>query len=326
MKKLLILGLLSLVIAGCSQAKEQVESQTNADSTVSDSLGDTYYSIIKRETNEDRNDFYMSLSSTKDFQIVGRELEKLSIPHFSTDSYYMAEGQYLDSSDRTQLLTRTNLAVSATEYPHSIQPQRDTTIDGLLNPIMVSNIYEQDFYSDEAGEELAGVSFAIVIDPLTEDRQALTTPMKDEEIKKFSESIIPKFYEYLRNEKKEFKEIPINICVYQAANKINSSIDGRYILSCYSESSLGSIETLNYQNVIFSSTDAETLDGATSTEFAQLKAEMKKLSVDAVGVVGKGYYQDNVIQSMTIDVTVNVKTYGELEFFVSKSLELVDNA
>lgn len=325
MKKILILCLVMIVITGCSQAKEKVESQTNTDSDVANSLGDTYYRIIKRETNVDRNNYYASLGSTKDFQIVGRELEKLSIPHFSTDSHYMAEGQYLKYEDHQQLIRRTNLEVSETTFPHSIQPERGTAIDGIESPVMVSAVYEQDYYLDEKGENLAGVSIGIVIDPGDENNKQLASPMSNDAIRAYGEEIIPKLYTYLKT-KKEFKDIPLNICVYQAANKITSYVDGQYILESFSTDQIGEINSLDLKNVFITSDEAATMDSTTPIEFQIFKSTLKKLSVDAVGVVGYASYENGSLVSLEIVTTINVKTYGELGYFVSKSVDVLNSA
>lgn len=329
MKKILIIGLIALLTTGCSQAKEQVESQTNTNSIVADSLGDTFYAPIKRETNQDRNVFYPTYGGTKDFITIGRDLEKLSSSHFSTDGHYMAEGQYLEGEFREQLFNRTNKEKSVKEYPNSIQPDRGREIDGVTNPIMVNEIYEQDFYTDDKGEKLAGVSFALVLDPADEKGSQLVTPMKDETLRSYGEEIIPKFYNYITTDKKLKKiygEIPIYICVYQAANKIDSYVNGRYILDCYSEGSQGSINKLSFNNLLITSAEAINLDSTTPTEFETLKTELKKLSVDAVNVIGYGKYDGKTLQYLEIEVTVNVKSYGELEFFVSKAADVLNSA
>jgi protein involved in sex pheromone biosynthesis len=312
-------------MSGCSQAKEQVESQTNTDAEVATSLGDAYYSVINRETNPDRNNFYTNLGSTKDYESIGKDLEKLSTSHFSTDDYYMAEGQYLGYDDRQELLKRTNKEESDVEYPHSIQPVRGRTIDGIENPIMVNVVYEQDFYSDTAGETLAGASFAIVLDPMNADGSQLTKPMNTEAIRSYGEEIIPIFYKYIRSVK-ELKNVPVYICVYQSADKITSNVNGHYILDCYSENSIGSIDTLDLANVFITSNEAKEMDQTTTTEFETFKASLKELSIDAVGVVGYANFENKELKTLRIEVMVNVKTYGELEFFISKASQELDSA
>ena len=39
-----------------------------------------------------------------DFQTIGRELQILSTDHFSTNDYYMSEGQYLKTDDMNQII------------------------------------------------------------------------------------------------------------------------------------------------------------------------------------------------------------------------------
>jgi len=329
MKKALLLCIILLYTVGCSQVKDQVDQQANTNSEVSQRLGDAYYPIIMRDKNVDRNTYYSTLNSTKDFQIVGRDLMRLSTPYFSTDSHFMAEGQYLKSSDFSALLMRTNLEVSNIEYPHSLQPDRGRVIAGIDSPVMVVAIHEQNFYSDNRGQDLVGSSFTIVLDPREADRSQLLSPMSDDEIRAYGEEIIPKFYEYLTTDEvlgEIFGDIPVNICVYQAANRINNTEAGHYILQCYSDESLGAINQLRHRNIVIPSAQAQEIDTRTPTEFSILQSELSNLSIDAVSAIGHGEYKDEVLQFLRIDVTINVKTYGELNFFVSKSRELLDSA
>ncbi len=71
------------------------------------------------------------------FKTIGRELQILSTDHFSTNDYYMSEGQYLKTDDMNQLLKRSE---DTSKYPYTLQAQRGTTIGGVANPIMVSTV------------------------------------------------------------------------------------------------------------------------------------------------------------------------------------------
>ena len=324
-KKIAILGIVIVTITGCSRAKEKVESQSNIDAALANSLGNTYYPVIMRNVNKDRNEYYASLADTNDYLWIGRELEKLSSSHFATDSHYLAEGQYISQSDREELLKRTNLEVKNKTYPNSLQPDRGTSVGDVANPVMVNALYEQDFYTDKKGKQLAGVSVAIVLDPKGDQGAQLEKPMKDEDISNYGKQIIPKLYNYL-NKKKELNKIPIQICVYQAANQIDSYTNGHYILQSFHDGHLGEISTLQTLSGFITSDPITSIDKKTPSEFEALKLHLKGLSTDAIGVTGIANYKDKEIQNLTITVVINVKTYGEQEFFVSGASEALDSA
>ncbi|WP_285945019.1 CamS family sex pheromone protein, partial [Thomasclavelia cocleata] len=104
-----------------------------------------------------------------------------------------------------------------------------------------------------------------------------------------------------------------------------SDINGRYILKSFCENSVGSIDTLNYHNYMFSSEEATAVDEETASQFEIFKSNMKKAATEAVGVIGYGRYKDGTIQSMNIKLNVNVKTYEELIYLVSTAADEIDN-
>ena len=75
--------------------KRQVQEQTANHTASMDSFDDSYYKIVKFEDSELREDFYLDYGSSTDFASIGRGLQILSTPYFSTNNHYMSEGQYL---------------------------------------------------------------------------------------------------------------------------------------------------------------------------------------------------------------------------------------
>lgn len=322
MKKLAILLIFSLLLTGCRDVKEKVENQTASEASTTDSLDDTFYRVVNFETNLNRDNYYTSFGQTSDFQTIGRELQILSTEYFSTDEYYMSVGQYLKNEDMDKLLKRSE---DPKQYPYTLQVQRGETVGGILNPIMVSTVHEQDYYIKDGDKYvIKGISLAIVLDPRQEDNSRLTTSMSDDVVTEFGKQVISKLYDYLQT-KKDLKDVPANICVYYATNTNESTINGRYILKSYCNGNVGNIDTLNYRNYMFTSEEATLADEETSSQFEIFKSNMKKAASEAVGVIGYGRYRDNVIQSMNINLNVNVKTYEELIYLVSTAAEEVDN-
>ena len=226
MKKIVALLAIALVLSGCSDAKETVENQTANDVSTTDSLDDSFYRVVNLNTNLSREDYYTAFGNTMDFQTIGRELQILSTDHFSTNDYYMSEGQYLKTDDMNQLLKRSE---DTSKYPYTLQAQRGTTIGGVANPIMVSTVHEQDYYEKNGSEYvLKGLSLAIVLDPRDEKNERLDTSLDESLVVDFGREAISKLYKYLQREK-DLKDIPANICVYYATNTNESDINGRYI-------------------------------------------------------------------------------------------------
>lgn len=322
MKKIGILCLILFLTVGCVGGGESVQEEATGDEATMESLDDSYYKIVNFGGSELRERFYTDFYSTKDFENIGRDLQILSSQYFSTSSYYMSEGQYFGRDQKYALIYRD------TKSKYSIQPKKGTTIDGVKDPVMVSNIHEQDYYTKDGSKyTLKGVSLAIIIDPKDSENKALTTPMSDSTIKKFGKDCIEKVYNYIQDEKSlsKIKDLPILITVYQATDKTRSTINGKYIYESYCHKSVGSIEELNYQNVIFSSDEAEKIDKTTSDEFNEIKTSLKNSSTEAAGLVGEAKYVDGEIQSMIINANLNIKTITELQYLTSLLADSIES-
>lgn len=322
MKKIVALLVIALVLTGCKDAKETIETQTANDVSTTDSLDDTFYRVVNFNTNLSREEYYSSFGSTMDFQTIGRELQILSTEHFSTNDYYMSEGQYLKTADLNQLLRRD---ADTSKYPHTLQAQRGTTIGSVENPIMVSTVHEQDYYEKNGADYvLKGISLAIVLDPRDENNKALSTSMDEDTVKTFGRESINKLYSYLQT-KDDLKNVPANICVYYATNTNESDINGRYILKSFCDGSVGNIDTLDYKNYMFSSVEATEADEDTASQFEIFKSNLKKAATEAVGVIGYGRYKDGQIQSMKININFNVKTYTELLYLIATTADQLNS-
>src|SRR3712207_3561857 len=143
MKKILVILSLLLLITGCGKGKKTTSdpNQKNATTSSNNSLGTSFYRMVNFGNAEYRKKFYDAITTTQDFEKIGRQLQLLSTKHYSTDKYYLAEGNILSKDNVYQLLRRSD---DPNKYPNTIQPKKGTSIEGVNNPIMVSTIYEQD--------------------------------------------------------------------------------------------------------------------------------------------------------------------------------------
>lgn len=306
MKKLGILCLVMLLLVGCVQGDNQ-EAQTTGEEATMNSLDDTYYKIINVERSDLSEQFYVDFNTSKDFEVIGRDLQILSSQYFSTSSYYMSEGQYITRERKSELVQRSS--------QYSLQPKRGTVIEDVKDPVMISTVQEQDYYVKSGSKyTLKGMALAIIVDPKDSGSRTLATPMSDATIRNYGKSCVEKLYQFIQKNEafKDIKNLPILITVYQATDKTQSSINGHYIYESYCQNGLGEIKELNHKNVMFSSVEANKIDLTTASEFDEIKNNLKKAASEAAGFVGEGKYIDSDIQSMVIETNLNIKTYTEL--------------
>lgn len=319
MKKLLIVCLCLVMMSGCSSSDTEKKEENSTDTSSTDSLDDTFYPMVNLGTNIIREYYYNDFYSSDDFQNIGRELQVLATEHFSTSEYYMSEGLQLVKKDKDKLLKRSS---DPDEYPYTLQPSKGTTIENVQDPVMVENICEQDLYTKNGTDyTLAGMAIAVIIDPTGGG----STKMSDETIEDYGKQTIKKMYEYLQS-KKDLKNIPVIIGIYRENVNSENSYNGKYILSSYcTNGSVGEIKTLDYDTYIFTSDEAKTADEETESQFSVFKNNLKNAATEAIGVVGYGKYKNGSIQSMKIQLTVNVKTYTELIYIVELAADEMDN-
>ncbi len=320
MKKVSIILLIIVLISGCSTQTSNPTDIIESQSASHQGISDAYYPIVQFEPNTGRNEYYTGTVGTNDFQTISRELEIMSQKHFSTDEYYMSDGQMMEYGDIQDdlLLWKTD------ELPYSLQPGKDEQIDGLTNVIMTSSVYELDFYKRVDDQyALSGASFAIVLDPLKRNDDGsysrVEETLSDGYIESFSKNAMETLYKYIQEDERyaSLKNVPIVIGVYLSTDPDESKNSGSYIYQSFSNGTFGEVTSVNYSQVIFTSSEAEQIDPITSSEFSQFKNALKENAVESVGAVGYGRYNDDKLTSLNIKITANVKTYVELEAIVS---------
>lgn len=324
MRKILSCFLVLLLLVGCTSNNDSSDTNTSsADSTTMESFDDSYYKIVVFEdssTSELRESFYTDYGDTGDFISIGRGLQILSSDYFSTSNYYMSEGQYLSLALKDEMMTRSS--------DYSLQPASGTVIEDVENPIMVQNVQEQDYYTKGVnGYDLKGMAFSIIIDPRDSSNTTLENTMSDSAYEDYGSEVIDTFYNIIQTHEdfEDVKDVPILITVYQATDLTSSTVGGSYILECYCDGSLGVINEVDNQTVLFTSDEAEELDSTTYDEFVTIKTNLKDAAQEAAGLVGTARYVDGEIQSMVIEANLNVKTSTELMYLTSIIADGIDS-
>jgi len=307
------------MMTGCSSSDSDKEEKSSTDTSSTDSLDDSFYPMVNLGTNLIRENYYIDFYSSDDFQNIGRELQILATEHFSTSKYYMSEGLQLVKKDKDQLLKRSD---DPKEYPYTLQPAKGSSLEDVQDPNMVENICEQDIYTKNGTEyTLSGMAIAVIIDPTGKSDHKLS----DDTVNSYGKQVIEKLYKYLQS-KKDLKDVPVLIGVYQENISSENSYNGKFILSSYcSGGSVGEINSLDYNTYVFTSEDASKADESTASQFSVFKNNMKNAATEAIGVIGYGKYRNNSLQSLKIQLTLNVKTYTELIYLVELAADEMDS-
>lgn len=320
MKKIISVLVIAILLSGCSQIQETVSNNDNDVVTSGDSLDSTYYPIVQLDAYTGRNEYYNNYNGTSDFQKIGRDLEILSNDYFDTSTHYMAEGQILTQADSYSDL----LLWKSDTNEYTLQPAKDDIIEGYTNVIMASSVYELDFYQKNGENyDLAGMSFSIILKPLSKTEsgtyESITGGLTDTYILEYAREVTETLYSYIQNDStfSQYAGLPILIGVYEANDSSDSLYGGSYILETFGqEGKLEDSSELDFQEVIFSSSEATLIDPELANDITLLKTNLKSVSLESVGVVGYGTYYKGELISLTLKVTANVKSYVELAYAI----------
>ncbi len=327
LRKAGILVLSAAMLCACSSSKTTTKEKTSSVVSTTDSLTGDYYRIVNMGRNPKSEDIYTEFSTSNDFVTIGNGLQELSQDHFSTSDYYLSEGQQLSLSDYNKLMKRDAANATKKNFDKTtLQPTHGTTIDGIVDPVMVTNMTEQDFFTKNATSyTLKGASIAVILNPQDANNNDIDTMSKDA-IEDYCKKCASRLYKYIRENKKTLKDLPILIAFYMKNDSAVSLTNGNYIYQAFCENGeVGALKAVNHETVTFTSTRASTLDPATSSEFETIKAALKNASTEAASIVGEATYVNNTIQTMKITAYLNVKSYTEMLYLTSVLADQIDS-
>ena len=320
----LLVCLLAMMLVGCSK-----ETDDGVKTTVI-SKGDTssYDVIVPIDMNESREYHEQHQNSDEDFKNLGNRLMELSKEYFPTSSYVMGEGKVITYDDLMLLIKR-----ESETNEIGLNPNRNEEIPSgsdnvkIVNPILVSDVIEQDYYKKVDGEYvLAGMSVAVFMDPFqtaSTGSTTYTTTLSDDIMFEYGSTMARKLERYLRT-KDESKRIPILITLY-VKGEIGSYLPGYMLGKAYFVDRSPSFERLNETWALLPSSTAQNLDLENYNQFANFKSALSTFIVDDVGIVGIGYYENQVLQELNITVKYSPKTYVEYMTIVNYCSQLLNN-
>lgn len=322
--KHLFLSLIVLSLIGCSPSSEE---ETNKTTIISKADSSSYEVIVPIDMNESREYHEQHQNSSEDFNNLGNRLMEISKEYFSTSSYAMGEGSVITYDDLMLLIKRESETNEAGLNPN----KNEEFLSGvqnvkILNPVLVSDVIEQDYYKKVDGEYvLAGMSVAIFMNPFQTAQagsNTYTTRLNDDIMFEYGSTMGRKLERFLRK-KDEAKKIPILITLY-VKGESGSYLPGYMLGKAYFVDRSPTFERLSEKWVLLPSTAAKSLDIDNYNQFSNFKSALSEFIIDDVATVGVGYYSDNILKELNITVQYSPKTYVEFMTLVNYSAELLN--
>lgn len=328
-KRWMILLLVLVLLAGCTQTpEEEVNDQTDVLTTVE--KGD-YATIDPFVVSPTRTNHGLYLGKL-DLINIDKRLLANSKAHFSPSDYSLAEGTIIDNTSYLSLIRSYDA-----DNIYGLNPEKSETavyLDeektvSMVNPVLVEDIIEKNFYKNSDLKNLAGISIAVVMrsEQTLDASTGLTGVFDDSILYQYGQQIANKLSNYLRSEKSDVVgDLPIYIAIY-ATSSGNSYLPGHFLGGAYYESRASATFTdINESWLMFTSSEASSLQPNIASQFDYVKLQVQKfITNESPGFVGKALVKDNSVIEMYIDVTCGFKSYTEVNALVQKINALLSN-
>lgn len=286
----------------------------NKETETTSQLSNDYYSAIitdgAYQTSLNRG-ITLGLNSNVNLKAFETGLMDLSQGHFSTDSYFFQEGQYVDNATTSKWLGRVS-----EENPTGLNPEDNGKLEpDERNPIYLDSLLEQDYMVQKGdGFELGGISIGLAMNSVDyytkkEYGSKYETKISQEELLAEGKKMADKIVQQLR-ETEGVGDIPIVIGIFEQSTEDNLA-GGTYISQAVSENGSTSFQdwkSINQKKVIFPTSGEESNE---LSSFQNFKAEIEKFFPNLSGVTAEALYTDDQIVNMKI--SVSTQFYGESE-------------
>lgn len=287
--------------------------------------GDYYRAILPFKPGKSRGLVTSTVNNRLDINELETGLMRQAQDHFDPEDYYFQEGQYLEKETVVEWLDRKEYKNAEGEKEGSAQGLNPPLADGSSlkaqhekSPRYLSHILEHNYLKKNKDDkvELAGVVIGLSMNSVhyyeQEDGYPREYEMSNEEITKQGQKMAEEIVKRMR-EIKGLKEVPIMVALFKEQPN-DSVVPGHFFSKSFVDKGSSTLEDwdkINERYVLFPSSDAEEKYYDDSAKVMNFTNDVDRYFPNYVGVIGKGFYKDDQLQELTIDVPVQF--YGRAE-------------
>lgn len=302
------------------------EGTTEISIIPSQSLAENQYKILlPYRPSAARGAITNQVTNRVDIDELEEGLRRHSTSVFSPEKYVFEEGQYLTTEKIYELIDTLNPKISGKgSKEEKIKEHRD-------NPRVFSHILEHNFLERKNNQvELVGVSIGIALKSVYRFQTEIGGPyyyekISESEMIKEGERIAQEVLNTLR-EMEELKDIPIMIALFREEEQ-SSPVPGHFVQKTVVDAgdmTIGKWEKINEKYVLFPSNEARD---NYQNDYQKVKAFSDKIAEyfpNYVGVVGSGFYVDNELVRLSIEVPIEFYGKGEIIGFTQYAYGLIE--
>lgn len=337
MKKLSCIGLvLMLLLAGCAP---NLDGKDITEETTDDSakaiipkyqISDSYYrTILPFEASAARGQVVSNMNTRYDMTEMEMGLMRIAQEDFSTETYLFKEGQFLDSNTVKSWLqrefTKDQLKKKEMEEDENlglnpVDPgSGDIDERNKENPLYLAHILEHNYMVKKSDDTvgLGGVVIGLALNSVHYYQKeaygaTFETEISDkamlEEGKKIAEEVLNRL-----RKMDGLGEVPITIALFRQESN-TSVVPGNFVSYTHvskGKNSISSWKDLNEKYMLFPSEEAKEVHRDENTIFLNFKQDVEKYFPNFNGVIGRGFYIDNQLQELKIEIPIQF--YGKTE-------------
>jgi protein involved in sex pheromone biosynthesis len=344
MKKFVgILLCLVLVLSGCSASiknenkvvQGNKNKQENAIIPKYSISSDYYKTILPYKPSTTRGLIVSDIGNRLDIDEFEQGLMRISSDQFSKSEYLYQDGQLLNKDVVQSWLKR---KYTPAQYKQKLKDlkkfdQTATLINDGLNPttdtiksadqqakqapIYLNHILEQDYLKKSGNEvKVEGVSIGLAMNSIYYYKEEHGYPRELEidqsEMLKQGKVMAQEILTRLRG-MPQFRNIPITFGIFRQASR-DSVVPGTYVIKTdvsSSDSTIGSWDKIDEKYYLFPSVGATADHRDDAMKMVNFKTDIESYFPNYTGVVGKGFYKDNDLVELTIDIPMQF--YGKSE-------------
>lgn len=318
-----------LIITGCTPNQksepEVLQNTEEAAKTViipSLQLDETYYrSILPYEESASRGLVVSNLYTKYDMKEVELGLFRISQTEFSPDKYLFQEGQYLKKETLQSWLAREG------QTKEGLNPNDEGLVGeekALKAPVYITHIVEQNYLELVDNKvRLAGISLGVSLNSIyyytkEEYGAVFEQPLTDEQIKQNGERIAQEIVSRMRKIE-GLEGVPIVVGLFKQ-NSRNAIVPGTYFEYGVASkgANLSDWKPVNEEYIMFPSTEAEKKYRELNDTFSNFKQDVEEYFSNYTSVIGTGYFKDQQLQKLTIEVPIQFFGTAEIIGFTQQ--------
>lgn len=342
----LLISLL-LILTACGNKDEQDKSDKNESSNKTDSnnvkqiatdkdvQGNDYRMILPFKESQARGLLQQNMASGYNGEDFEDGLLKQSKEVFPTDKYLYQDGQYLDKDTINSYLdpkyTKSEIdKMSGDEKEEknanenlglnpSHNGEKDEKKIAEKSPAYLSNILEQDFYSnrDTEGKKIKGMTIGLAMNSVyyyqkEKDGETFSKKLDRAKVEKEGKRMSDEILSRLR-ENKALKDIPIHFAIYIQSGE-DEIIPGEFVAGATADDGqtrINNWKSIDEKTVLLPSQEAGDLDEGLNNNFKQFNDNLQSYFTNFTQAVGKAKFVNKKPKQVSIDLPIDY--YGKAE-------------